>query len=86
MHSTRSLRPFDDVSGSREGHPKVTSYPLQVEDDVRSSFEHSGESEDLLETVEVERRRELGPPEKAGTIFVRAVALLCACSLSIGSH
>lgn len=50
----------------------------------RLEFEHSGELEDLLETVE--ERRELTQPDTAGAIFVRGVALLCACSLSVGSH
>jgi len=81
MHSTRL---FNDglSSGSPEGHLN----PLQAEGDVRSAFEPFRESEDLLETAEVEERRELRQLETAGTIFVRAVALLCACSLSIGSH
>ena len=87
MPSTGS-RPFNHrISGSLKHERRSFTYSIEAEDDARSVFESSGESEDLLENTEaIEERRELRQPETAGAIFVRGVALLCACSLSIGSH
>jgi hypothetical protein len=66
---------------TRAVHSTATSFAYPVE--ARSE---SGESDDLLENIEtVEERLEPRQPE-TGATFVRGVALLCACSLSIGSH
>ena len=60
---------------------------MEVEDDERRDFGTSQTSEDLLTNVEtVEEIYEPTQPETKGATFVRGVALLCACSLSIGSH
>ncbi|ESK88905.1 oxalate:formate antiporter [Moniliophthora roreri MCA 2997] len=49
----------------------------------RSSEDHA---EELEAEVVLRRRRSLGTSPRSRAVFIRTLALLCACCLSIGSH
>ena len=70
------------MMSARDHFPSASfTYPMEIEDDERRDFEASR----AMLLTSVETVEEPTQPE-TGATFVRGVALLCACSLSIGSH
>ena len=70
----------------------MSSHDRSAQDASEESY-HDEQGDDYIQEEEFDPREEAvlldegqTPPSPARAYFIRSLALLCACSLSIGSH